>query len=72
MELTKSFKFSDSDLNRKLIALVKKSRIQHFIDKEGVVHYSSAEEETVENDLIRDPRSSVSFLASLNLSEGLD
>ena len=52
MDLTYSFRFLDSGLNRKLIELVKKSRVEHFIDKEGAVHYAPDDEETVGNDLI--------------------
>jgi len=47
-----SFKFLDDDLNRQLIALLKKAKIKHDIDKHGVVHYSPLDDEFVENDLI--------------------
>src|SRR5436190_13097347 len=52
MDFTRTFKFVDDNLNRKLIGLVKKSRVEHFIDKEGVLHYSPGDEDSVENDLV--------------------
>ncbi|HTU92739.1 MAG TPA: hypothetical protein VMF69_21845 [Gemmataceae bacterium] len=52
MGKTCSFKFLDNHLNRELAGLLKKSAINHSIDKDGVVHYSRDDEEFVENDLI--------------------
>jgi hypothetical protein len=47
-----SFRFLDKDLNRDLVGLLKKAKIDHTIDKDGVVHYSADDDEVVENDLI--------------------
>jgi hypothetical protein len=47
-----SFKFLEEKLNRQLIALLRKAKIKHEIGKDGMVHYSPEDEETVENDLI--------------------
>ena len=47
-----SFRFLDSRLTQELIGLLRKAKINHSIDKEGVVHYSPDDEEVVENDLI--------------------
>jgi hypothetical protein len=48
----RSFKFLDDDLNRELAGLLRKAKIDHVVDKEGLVHYSEADDEVVENDLI--------------------
>lgn len=47
-----SFRFLNKNLNRELIGLLKKAKIDHSIDRDGTVHYSSDDEEVVENDLI--------------------
>ena len=52
MGKSNSFKFLDDDLNRQLIALLKKAKVKHDVGKDGVVHYSSLDDEVVENDLI--------------------
>jgi len=52
MELSLSFRFVDDDINDKLIGLVKKARVKHAVDGRGIIHYSPADEEKVENDLI--------------------
>jgi hypothetical protein len=52
MEKNNSFKFLNHNLNQQLIALLKKAKIKHDIGKDGVVHYSSYDEEVVENDFI--------------------
>jgi hypothetical protein len=52
MGKNRSFRFVDNDLNQELIGLLKKSTVDHSIDKDGVVRYSTADEERVENDLI--------------------
>ena len=52
MGSTPSFKFARDDLNRRLIALLNKNKIRHFVDKSGVIHYAPEDEESVENDLI--------------------
>jgi hypothetical protein len=54
-----SFKFLDNRLNRQLVDLLKKSKIDHSIDENGVIHYSSDVQEVVENDLIGSVRSKV-------------
>ena len=55
-----SFKFVDDSLNQKLIALLKKERFRRVvIDTDGVLHYSTEDEEVVENDLIRSIRDHV-------------
>ncbi len=54
-----SFKFLDDGLHRELIALLQKAEIDHSLDKDGVVHCSSDDEEVVENDLICSIRSRV-------------
>ena len=35
-----SFRFVEDDLNRRLIALLKKTEISHSVDKNGVIQYS--------------------------------
>jgi hypothetical protein len=52
MGYTHSFKFLDDDLNHRLIALMKKARVNHVVDKTGIIHYSPDDDEVVENDLI--------------------
>ena len=52
MATSHSFKFLDDDLNRELLGLLKKARIGHFVDKDGVIHYSADDVQVVENDLI--------------------
>lgn len=52
MAQTNSFRFVDPELNRDLIALLKKSGIRHLVDQRGVIRYSPQDEERVENDLI--------------------
>ena len=47
-----SFKFLDVDLNRQLIALLKKAKIAYQVSEDGLIRYSSEEEEEIENDLI--------------------
>jgi hypothetical protein len=59
VDLTLSFKFTDGDLNRRLVSLLKKSEIRHFVDRDGIVHYSPDDEEVVENDLIGSIRNEV-------------
>lgn len=54
---TLSFRFADDELNGKLLALLKGARVKHVVvDKNGVMHYSAADEVFVENDLIRSIR----------------
>ena len=47
-----SFRFSDNDLNRRLIALAKKSRVMHSVDAVGAIHFRIEDEEVLENDLL--------------------
>jgi len=54
-----SFRFADEQLNRRLIALLKRNRIRHFVDKQGVVHYSAEDEDAVENEAIVSIRNGV-------------
>jgi len=49
---THSFKFLDPSLNRELADTLKKHHIDHSIDENGVVHYSTDDDEVVENDVI--------------------
>jgi hypothetical protein len=59
MDSTLSFRFAEDDLNRRLISLLKKTGLRHFVDENGVIHYSREDEERVENDLICSIRKSV-------------
>ncbi len=52
MNLSRSFKFMDEELNRRLILLLKKSHVKHTIGANGVIHYSPVDEEIVGNELI--------------------
>jgi hypothetical protein len=47
-----SFKFLDDHLNHLLLALLRKCKIKHRVDRNGVIHFSSEDEEVVENELI--------------------
>ena len=47
-----SFKFLDDDLNRDLLTLLKKAKIAHSVDEDGLVHYFEGDTQDVENDLI--------------------
>src|SRR5437588_549010 len=44
-----SFGFMNNDLNRQLIARLKRAGIRHHVSKEGAVHYSPADEEAVDD-----------------------
>jgi hypothetical protein len=59
MNQTYSFKFIDSDLTQRLLALLKKAKIKHVVDQDGVIHYSRADEETVGNELLYSIRTKV-------------
>ncbi len=52
MDRNHTFKFLDSNLNRQFHRLLHKSKIDHCIDKDGIVHYSSNDVEVVDNDLV--------------------
>jgi hypothetical protein len=59
MDPTLSFRFAEDDLNRRLIALLKKNGIRHSVDENGVIHYSPEDEKSVENDLVSSIRKRV-------------
>jgi hypothetical protein len=59
MSASHSFRFAEDGLNRRLITLLKRNRIRHSVEENGVIHYSRADEESVENDLINSIRSRV-------------
>ncbi len=59
MDLPRSFRFADDELNDRLIALLKKSEIRHLVGKDGILHYSAGDEELVENDMISSIRNQV-------------
>jgi hypothetical protein len=52
MDKKYSFKFLDKELNRELVRLFKKCKIDHSIGTDGTVHYSPDNEEVVGNNLI--------------------
>ena len=52
MAKSNSFKFLDGTLNQLLIALLKKAKIKHNVGADGIIHYSSDDEDIVENDFI--------------------
>lgn len=53
------FRFQDTDLNKKLIELLRDRRIWFLVDKEGLIQYSSSDVDVVENVLINSLRSSL-------------
>ena len=55
-----SFKFSDENLNNRLITLLKEeAQDRHTVDEDGLVHYSHDEEDLIGNDLICSVRDGV-------------
>jgi len=52
MENSNSFKFLDDELNRQLLALLKKGKIKHHVGNDGIIHYSPDDEEVVEEHFI--------------------
>jgi hypothetical protein len=52
MRRESSFKFADKQLQNQLLALLNEAHVKHRIGKNGVVYFSSDDEEVVENDLI--------------------
>lgn len=54
-----SFRFVDDRLNRRLMALLKRARVEHLVDKDGVLYYSKDNEALVENELIAKVRDGV-------------
>jgi len=59
MALKRSFRFVDDDLNRRLIVLLKKRKVGHSVDRNGVIHYSPDDAAFVGNDLIGSIRGDV-------------
>jgi hypothetical protein len=47
-----SFRFLDDELNRQLLALLKQGEIGHEVGRDGIIRYSPADEEVIENDFI--------------------
>ena len=54
-----TFKFMDDALNDWLVALLKKAKVKHAIDRDGVVRYERGDEELVGNELICSIRNKV-------------
>ncbi|MBI3821598.1 MAG: hypothetical protein HY289_02850 [Planctomycetes bacterium] len=52
MDKTCTFKFTDDDSNHRLLALLRKAKIRHDVDRDGFIHYSRGDEEIVGNELI--------------------
>lgn len=59
MDFSLTFRFVEDKLNGRLIALLNKNRIKHWVDKQGLIHYSQADDERVENDLIASIRKAI-------------
>jgi hypothetical protein len=59
MNRTFSFKFLNDKLNLRLIGLLKKANIDYTVDRDGVILYSSSDENLVGNELIRTIRNEV-------------
>ena len=49
-------RFADDAHNRELTALLKTHGIEHSVDRQGSIRYSSDDEEVVENELVRSIR----------------
>jgi len=56
MEMDSSFRFLDDQRNHRLMNSVRKADIKHCIDADGVLHFSSRDDELVENELIKSLR----------------
>jgi hypothetical protein len=52
-----SFRFLDNNLNKKLIALIEGSDVEHTVDPQGTIHYSN--DLIVDNDLIPQVRNTI-------------
>jgi hypothetical protein len=52
LTLDRSFRFTDDRLNRQAIRLIRKARVPCAIDSDRVIHYSEANQERIENDLL--------------------
>ena len=48
MQKNHSFKFLNTRLNQKLIGLLRRAEVEHVIDEDDFVHFSSDDEEVVE------------------------
>jgi len=59
MKTSRSIRFSNLDLNEKLIRLLKKRRVEHRADEDGVLDYSATDIDLVENELICTIRSQI-------------
>ena len=59
MAMTYSFKFVDDVFNRRLIELLTRNRLEHFVGKDGFIRYSPQDVERMENELIRSVRDGV-------------
>lgn len=59
MAFQHSFKFVDRKLNEKTIRLMQKAGVFCMVDVDGFIHYSSQDEERVENELISSIRNQV-------------
>ncbi len=59
MTPTRSFKFMNVKLNDQLHSLLREGGVKHAVGRDGVVRYSPAEEEFVENEIICAIRDSV-------------
>ena|ERR1017187_1219414 len=47
-----SFRFVNDKLNKELMKRLAKEGVKHHIDKEGVIHYSSDDEDVVGNEIL--------------------
>jgi hypothetical protein len=52
MDKQLSFRLLDDSLNRALLSLLKKAKIDYSLDEDGSIHYSAVVNDVVENDLI--------------------
>jgi hypothetical protein len=48
-----TFKFIDENLNRKLLASLKRASVSHQVTKDGTICFSPDDEEIVENELLK-------------------
>jgi hypothetical protein len=48
----RTFVFLEPALNRRLIGLLRKAKIHHIVDPDGMIHYSIKDAPRVENELI--------------------
>jgi len=52
MDYTRSFRFADDDLNRRLIAVLEEADFRHSVDENEVIRYLPKDEESFENDFV--------------------